>query len=96
MSGILYRLLVVVWFLAYTASLYLLLHMLVAGLSRRPQSRLLWFFAIVTSPLTRPVRAALRAGTPEPRVRAITLLVLVTIWMAARWLLGRLGGVPRG
>lgn len=96
MATLLYRLLVVVWFVAYMAAIYLVLHMLVARLARVPQSRLLWFFSIVTGPLTWPVRALLPAGTPEPRVRLVTLVALGTVWLTARWLLGRLGGVRLG
>lgn len=93
MHELIRRCLLVVWFLSYMAAIYLALHMLVARLSRGPDGRLLWFFSVITSPLTRPVRAAMPAGTPEPRIRLITLLVLTAVWLGARALLGRLGGV---
>lgn len=91
-----YRALVLVWFVAYTAGVYLALHILVARLVQAPESRLLWFFSIVTSPLTRPVRALLPAGTPEGRIRLVAFMVLAVLWLGARVLLGALGGVAMG
>ena len=70
--------------LLFMAWLYLALHMLFARLVRAPGSPLLWFFSVVTGPLTRPVRAVLPAGTPEPRVRLVALAVYVTLWLVAR------------
>jgi uncharacterized protein YggT (Ycf19 family) len=96
MYELIHRLLVLLWFLSYTAAIYLALHMVVARVSRAPDSRVLWFFSVVTGPLTRPVRAVLPAGTPEPRVRLVTLVVLVVLWIGARMLLGTLGGVSVG
>ena len=91
-----YRALVLVWFVAYMAALYLALHILVARLVRAPDSRLLWFFSIVTSPLTRPVRALLPAGTPEARIRLVALVSVAALWLVARALPGALGGVAVG
>jgi uncharacterized protein YggT (Ycf19 family) len=91
-----YRLLVILWFAFYMAAIYLGLHALVARLVRNPESRLLWFFAIVTAPLTRPVRALLPAGTSEARVRLIALAAAVILMIAARALLRTLGGTPLG
>jgi len=93
MSELIHRLVVLLWFLSYMASIYLALHMVVARFSGRPDSRLLWFFGVVTSPLTRPVRLVVPPGTPEGRVRLITLLVLIALWIGMRTLLGRMGGV---
>jgi hypothetical protein len=88
-----YRALVLVWFLAYMAAIYLALHIVVARLARSPESRLLWFFSVVTAPITRPVRALLPVGSPESRVRLVTLVVLAGLGLGARALLGALGGV---
>jgi hypothetical protein len=88
--------LVIAWFLCYMASIYLALHMVVARMSRAPESRLLWFFSVVTSPLTRPVRALLPAGTPEKRVRAVSLGFYVALLIAARLALAAMGGNPLG
>lgn len=96
MSELIHRLLVLLWFLSYMASIYLALHMLVARFSGSPGGRLLWFFGIVTSPLTRPVRRIVPAGTSEGRVRLITLLALIVLWAGTRTLLGVMGGVDLG
>jgi hypothetical protein len=93
MYELIYRLVVLIWFLSYMAAIYLALHMIVARFSRAPDSRLLWFFSVITGPLTRPVRGWVPAGTPEARVRLITLLVLVTLWLGSRLLLGAMGGL---
>jgi hypothetical protein len=45
-----YRFLGLVAFLSYIAAVYLALHLIVASLIRAPESRLLWFFAVVTGP----------------------------------------------
>jgi uncharacterized protein YggT (Ycf19 family) len=96
MYELIYRLLVLVWFLAYTAAIYLALHLIVARVSRSPDSRLLWFFAVVTGPITWPVRTMVPPGTPEGRVRLITLVALVAVWLGMRVVLGRMGGVDIG
>jgi uncharacterized protein YggT (Ycf19 family) len=96
MYELIHRLLVLLWFLSYTAAIYLALHIVVARVTRTPDGRVLWFFSVVTGPLTRPVRAVLPAGTPEPRVRLVTLVVLVVLWIGARMLLGTMGGVSVG
>ena len=87
-------LLVIVWFLCYMAAVYLALHILVARFSRAPGSRLLWFFSVVTGPLTRPVRALTPPGTPEGRVRVVALGAYVALMIAARLALWGLGGNP--
>jgi hypothetical protein len=96
MHELIYRLLVLAWFLSYMAAIYLALHMIVARLSRAPDGRLLWFFSVITEPLTRPVRTWVPAGTSEARVRLITLVALVAVWLGTRVLLGHLGGLDIG
>ena len=59
----LYTINVVVPLVLFMASVYLCLHILFARLITRPDSPVLWFFSVVTGPLTRPVRAAAAAGT---------------------------------
>jgi hypothetical protein len=89
-------LLVVLWFLSYMASIYLALHIAVARFSRAPGSRLLWFFSVVTGPLTRPVRALMPPGTPETWVRLAALGAYVALLIAARVALASFGGNPLG
>jgi hypothetical protein len=81
---------VLVPFLFFMAAIYLALHMVFARFiaAGRP-SATLWFFSVVTGPLTRPVRALLPAGTPEGRVRAISLAVYVVLWLLSGQVLNR-------
>jgi hypothetical protein len=88
--------LVIVWFISYMASIYLALHIVVARMSRAPDSRLAWFFSVVTAPLTRPVRALLPPATPETRVRMVALGVFVAIWLLTKLAIAALGGNPIG
>jgi hypothetical protein len=96
MHEIVYRLLVLVWFVAYMAAIYLGLHIVLARFIRAPESRLLWFFSVVTTPLTAPVRAVLPRGIPEARVRWISLALCVAVWLGARLVLASMGGVDLG
>jgi uncharacterized protein YggT (Ycf19 family) len=93
MNELIYRLLVLIWFLSYMAAIYLALHMIVARFTRAPDSRLLWFFSVITRPLTRPVRAWAPASTSEGRVLLATLVVLVALWLGTRLLLSTMGGL---
>ena len=78
-------------FVFMMASVYLASHILFARLIASPQSQVLAFFAIVTSPLTRPIRALLPPGTQETRVRAIALAVYVLLWLVTDRLARMLG-----
>jgi hypothetical protein len=68
----------------FMASVYLALHIVFARVLRRPDSPVLWFFSVVTGPLTRPVRALLPRGTPEARVRMLALGLYVVLWLTVR------------
>lgn len=87
---------VLVPFLFMMASVYLACHMLFARVISAPQSQVLAFFTIVTSPLTRPIRSFLPSGTAEPRVRAIALAVYVVLWIVTDWLTRMVGPSLRG
>ena len=91
MPDLLYRAVVLLWFLAYMSVIYLGLHLIVSRFVRSPESRLLWFFSIVTGPLTRPISAILPAGTIPSRTRLAALLVYGILWLALRTILGELG-----
>lgn len=93
---LLYRLLVVVWFIAYMSAIYLALHMIVARFSRNPNGLVLWFFSVLTAPLTWPVRRFLPPQTPERRVRLIALGAWVGLWLATRLAFWGLGAAPLG
>ena len=98
MHELIHRLLVLLWFLSYMASIYLALHMLVARFSRAPgQPAPLVLRVMVTAPLTRPVRrscARRNARGPGPLHRAgLALIVLCGRHPA---LLGAMGGLDLG
>ena len=92
----LYRTVSLLWFLAYMSVIYLGLHLIVLRFARSPASRLLWFFGIVTGPLTRPLRAILPAGTNPTRVLLIALVVYGILWLALRTVLGELSAARPG
>src|SRR5262245_9754221 len=81
---------VLVPFLLFMASVYLALHIVAARLVRRPDSQILWFFGVVTGPLTRPVRSLLPLGAQEARVRLVSLAIYAGLWAVSgpllRWL----------
>ena len=95
-TALIYRLLVLLWFLFYMAVIYLALHIVVARFISAPGSRLLWFFSVITGPLTRPVRALMPAGTPETRVRAVALGAYVLLMLIAHAAFRQFGGNPLG
>ena len=91
---LLHTLNVVVPLVFFMASIYLGLHILFARLINRPDSPVLWFFSVVTGPLTRPVRRLLGAATPERQVRLAALGVYVALWLGSRILLAHWLGPP--
>lgn len=91
MREIAFRVVYLVWFLAFMATIYLALHMLVAQLVRNPESKVLAFLTIMTHPLTVPARSFLAPGSPETRVRGVTLGLLVCVWLLSRTLMVLIG-----
>lgn len=75
---------IVVPLVLFMAWVYLGLHLMFARVIRDPRSPVLWFFGVVTGPLTRPVRALLPPSTPEPRVRLVSLGVYFILWLVVR------------
>ena len=96
MYDLFYRSVILLWFVAYMSVIYLGLHVIATRFARSPESRLLWFFSVVTTPLTAPVRAVLPRGIPEGRVRWITLALCVAVWLGMRLVLAGMGGVDLG
>ena len=87
--GLLVR--VLVPFLFMMASVYLAVHVVFARLIVSPRSQVLAFFSVVTSPLTRPIRAVLPPETAEARVRAVALVVYLVLWIVTDRLARMLG-----
>ena len=68
-------------FLSFIALLYLSLHVIFARLISAPESRVLWFFSVLTSPLVRPIERLV----PQPtgtRLRLVSLIAYGAVWLA--------------
>jgi hypothetical protein len=77
------QLLVLVRFLCFMAVVYLGLHIAFSRLISRPDSKVLWFFSVITSPLTWPVRVWIAPHASEPHLRFATLIVYSLLWAVA-------------
>jgi hypothetical protein len=77
------QILVLARFLCFMAIFYLALHTLVFRFSQKPNSKLLWFFSVLTTPLTRPVRVWVAHDMPEQRLRWIALIFYGGLWLIA-------------
>jgi hypothetical protein len=93
MAALIYRLLLLISFVAYMAAIYIALHIVVAHFSRRAESRPLWFFSVLTNPLTRSIRRILPEGLTESQIRYLTLAVCIGVWLVTRLLLVGFSGV---
>jgi len=77
------RILLLVRLIAFIGVLYMALHLLVARLSRKPESKLLWFFEVLTGPLTRTVARFAPPGSSPARLRWLAFGACVLLWVAA-------------
>ena len=68
-------------FLCFVAVVYLALHWTVRRLSAKPNSKLLWFFSVVTSPLTRPVKVWIAPGSTDDRILSVSLFFYGLLWL---------------
>jgi hypothetical protein len=82
MNEFLLRVLYVLRLVAFMGVVYMGLHVLIAPLIRKPDSKIAAFFTLLTSPLVRLVRGFVPPGTPEPRLRLLTLFALLAVWVA--------------
>ena len=76
------KLILMVRFIAFLAFVYLLLDLLVSRLVRNPESKIRGFFALVASPLTRPVRSFLPPSATDDQVRFAALGLVGVVWAA--------------
>ena len=74
------RLLFLLRFLCFMSLVYLGLHSIFAWLISRPDSKVLWFFSVLTSPLTWPLQMWIAPNTPEPQRRRVALMVYGVLW----------------
>lgn len=81
------RLLFLVRFISFLALCYLVLEAAVCAIIKKPESKIRGFFAIITSPLTRPVRAALPPGASPETVRYTAIVSVFAVWAASMLLL---------
>ena len=75
------------------AGIYLLVHIVFARLIRSPESPVLWFFSVITGPLTRPLRAFLPPDAPPTRLRWVALGVCAAIWLLTKVVLAQIRGL---
>jgi len=83
------QLLFLLRFLCFMALFYLALHKIVGRFSQKPNSKLLWFFGVLTAPLMRPVRAWMMPGASEDQLLSRALLFYGVLWLCLV-LLGRI------
>ena len=65
------------------AIFYLALHKIVARMSRKPDSKLLWFFGVVTAPLILPVKKWSSPDATESQIISYALLFYLPRLVAA-------------
>jgi uncharacterized protein YggT (Ycf19 family) len=82
MNGFVLHVVVLLRFVCFIALFYLMLHILVSRVIKRPEHKVLWFFSVLTAPLTRPVRVWV-ADMPEQRVRWMALIFYAVLWLVA-------------
>ena len=75
------RLLVLLRFLCFVALVYLSLHVIFSRLIAKSDSKVLWFFSVLTGPLTWPVRAWFVPSASESRVRLTAMVVYGLLWV---------------
>jgi hypothetical protein len=68
-------------FLCFMCLIYLGLHSILARLISRPDSKVLWFFSVLTSPLIRPLQRWIAPHRPESHRRLVALIVYGVLWM---------------
>ena len=68
-------------FFCFMAVFYLALHKIVARLSRKPNSKLLWFFGVLTAPLTIPVKRYSSPDATDGQIVSYALIFYVLVWL---------------
>ena len=75
------QLLVLLRFLCFVAVIYLGLHIIFSRLISKADSKVLWFFSVLTLPLIWPVRTWIAPNASEPRLRLTALIVYGLLWL---------------
>lgn len=68
-------------FFCFMAVFYLALHKIVARVSRKPNSKLLWFFGVLTAPLTLPVKRYSSPDATDDQIVSYSLIFYGLLWM---------------
>jgi hypothetical protein len=63
------------------ALVYLGLHKLIVRMTRKPESKLRWFFGVLTEPLTHPVRSLFGAGASHDALLTRSLIFYGLLWL---------------
>ena len=77
------QVIVLLRFICFIAVFYLMLHILVSRVIKRPEHKVLWFFSVLTGPLMRPVKVWIASDLPEQRLRWIALMFYGVLWLVA-------------
>jgi hypothetical protein len=77
------QVIVLLRFICFIALFYLMLHILVSRVIKRPEHKVLWFFSVLTGPLMRPVRVWVAGDIPEQRLRWMALIFYGVLWLVA-------------
>jgi hypothetical protein len=83
MNRFVFQFIILLRFICFIALFYLMLHILVSRIIKRPEHKVLWFFSVLTGPLTRPVRVWVSTDVPEQRLRWIALTFYTVLWLVA-------------
>jgi len=75
------QILLLLRFFCFMAVFYLALHKIVARLSRKPDSKLLWFFGVLTAPLTLPVKRYSSPDATDDQIVSYSLIFYGLLWM---------------
>ena len=75
------QILLIARFLCFMAVVYLALHKIVSRFSKKPNSKLLWFFAVITAPLIRPVKKWTMPGSTDDQLLSKSLLFYGFLWL---------------
>jgi hypothetical protein len=89
------RLLFLLRFLCFTALVYLGLHVIFSRLISKPDSKILWFFSVLTGPLTWPVRRWFAPAASEPRLRSMALVFYGALWLFILFVMGLVANMAR-
>jgi hypothetical protein len=75
------QIIVLLRFFCVLAIFYLALQKTIARFSRKPNSKLLWFFAVLTEPLTFPVKKWSPPDATDDQIASCALIFYGLVWL---------------